>query len=111
MWRNLRYDENTGVRCMINLPIVLIVLEIRKRAADTKAAGSFHGYSYSKKYVKVKGKCLPNVYDKFLLLKYINIYRDKFKNTMSFKSLVSTIPPLGLWAEHRRFRKSVKRHP
>ena len=59
---------------MVNLPVVLIVLEIGKRAADTKAGGSFHAYSYTKKYVKVKGKCLPNVYDKFLLLKYINIY-------------------------------------
>ena len=89
----------------------MIVLEMEQRAADTQAGGSFHGYSYTKKYIKVKGKCLPNVYDKFLLLKYINIYWDKFKNTMSFKSLVSTIPPRGHGAEHRRFRKSVKRHP
>ena len=47
MWRNLRYDEKTGVRCMVNLPVVLIVMKMGKRAADINAGGSFHGNSYT----------------------------------------------------------------
>ena len=47
MWRKRLYDEKTGVRCMVTLPVVLIVMKMEQRAADINAGGSFHGYSYT----------------------------------------------------------------
>ena len=43
---------------MVNLPIVLIVMEKGKRAADINAGGSFHAYSYTKKYTKCKERAV-----------------------------------------------------
>ena len=59
---------------MVNLPVVLIVVKMEQRAADINAGGSFHGYRYNKKYIKVKYYCLPNVYEKLFIIQYTNIY-------------------------------------
>ena len=39
---------------MVNLPVVLIVMEMEQRAADINAGGSFHGYSYTINHDKVQ---------------------------------------------------------
>ena len=43
---------------MVNLPVVLIVMKMGKWAADINAGGSFHGYSYTIKYMKCKEKAV-----------------------------------------------------